>query len=406
MAEKINKLAVYAFKGKNSQGQILKSDVQAASIAQARFILKKEGITVYKIYKKRKSFFTKRQQKIRSQDITFFTRQLATMLSAGIPLVQAFDIITKGYSHPTLQQLVHKIKVDVEEGHTFVEALKKYPQYFNELYVSLVAAGEQSGALDNILEKLAMQREKNESIRAKIKKALFYPAAVVVVAFVVCAILLIFVVPQFEELFKGFGAELPVFTRLVIDLSRLTQSYGWIMIFFLSSGIYALWQAYVRLPKIRYGIEKNALRIPIIGDLLKKAAIARFARILAISFAAGVPLVEALKAVSKATGNIVYVDATRQIGFDISQGQPLHLAIKKTDLFPEMVVQMVMIGEESGELEQMLLKIADYHEEQVDNLVESLSSLIEPFIIAILGILVGGLVVAMYLPIFKLGSVV
>lgn len=400
------KLEKYEYKGKSHNGQLLKGEIDAASLLQAKVILKKQGILQPTVWKKKKSLFSAKTKKIRSNDITFFTRQMATMLASGIPLVQAFEIVGKGCPHPALQDLISKMKAHVEEGHTLVEALKKYPEHFNHLYTSLVAAGEQSGLLDSVLDKLATQKEKMESIKSKIRKALFYPIAVILVAIIVCAILLIFVVPQFEQLFKGFGAELPLFTLMIIRLSQGVQNYGWLILMVAGLGVWGFMKAYKRSINLRHHIERLALKLPIVGNLLQKAAVARFTRTLATTFGAGVPLMDALKSVADATGNIVYSNATLQISNDVAQGQPLQLALKKTGKFPEMVIQMVAIGEESGELEKMLTKVANFFEEEVDNAVEGLSSLIEPLIIAVLGLMVGGLVIAMYLPIFQLGSVV
>lgn len=400
------KIDVYVYKAKNDSGKIIKGEIQAVSLVQAKMILKKQGLLVQSVSKQRKSTLKGRNKKIKSKDITFFTRQMATMLAAGIPLVQSFDIVAKGLTHVELQKMIFSLKSQVEEGHTFMEALKKYPMYFNELYTSLISAGEQSGALEQILEKLAIQKEKMESIKGKIRKALFYPAAVIVIAVIVTIILLIFVVPQFEELFKGFGATLPVFTQMVIGLSRFAQKFWWIGLIGGGALGWGLNQALKRSENLKNNIERFSLKLPVVGPLLEKAAIAQFMRTLATTFAAGVPLVDGLQSVAKATGNIVFTDATLEISNDVAQGQSLQTSLRKTGLFPEMAIQMVTIGEESGALEQMLTKVADFYEEEVDNMVDSLSSLIEPLIIAALGLIVGSLVIAMYLPIFKLGSVV
>lgn len=402
----LQKNEIYLYKGKNELGQVTKGEIQAMSLVQAKMLLKKQGIQVQTISKQRKKLLANKTKKIKAKDITYFARQMATMLTSGIPLVQAFDIVGKGLQHESLQKMIFSLKAHVEEGHTFVEALKKYPQYFNDLFTSLVAAGEQSGTLDLILDKLATQKEKVESIKGKIRKALFYPAAVIVIALIVCAILLIFVVPQFENLFKGFNAELPFFTQIVIELSRTAQKYWWIGLMIVAASGWSLAFALKRSPQFNKLIQRFSLKLPIVGPLLTKASIARFTRTLATTFAAGVPLVDALNAVAKATGNIVFEEATLQMSNELAQGQQLQYCLRKSGLFPEMVLQMVTIGEESGALEVMLTKVANLYEEEVDNLVDSLSSLIEPLIIAILGLMVGSLVIAMYLPIFKLGSIV
>jgi type IV pilus assembly protein PilC len=331
---------------------------------------------------------------------------MSTMMESGIPLIQSFDIVAKGQVNEKMTNLILEIKTSVESGLTLAESLKKHPDYFNDLYCNLIDAGEQSGALEIMLDNLASYKEKVESIKKKIKKALFYPIAVLIIAFLVSAALLIFVVPQFEELFKGFGADLPGLTRVVIDMSEFFQAY-WYLIFGILVG---LGWGFIYLKKnstaFAYQLDKFSLKFPIIGQILQKAAIARFSRTLSITFAAGMPLVDALKSVSGATGNILYADATRQIKEEVSTGQQMQFAMKKTNLFPNMVIQMIAIGEESGSLESMLLKVADFYEEEVDAAVDALSSLLEPLIMAVLGVMVGGLVVAMYMPIFKLGAVV
>jgi type IV pilus assembly protein PilC len=332
--------------------------------------------------------------------------ELATMLASVVPLVQAFEIIAQGHENPSMRELVQSIKIDVEAGTSLHEALGKHPYYFDELFVNLVNAGEQAGVLDTLLDKIATYKEKTESIKKKIKKALFYPTAVIVVAFVVTAILLIFVVPQFASLFEGFGADLPAFTQMVINLSDFFQAY-WYLIFggLIGAGI-GFAQAKRRSPKFNHFMDKLTLRIPVIGDIIRKAAVARFARTLSTMFAAGVPLVEALDSVSGATGNVVYGEAVKDMQEQVSSGQQLQWAIKQTNLFPNMMVQMVAIGEEAGSVDTMLAKVADFYEEEVDAAIDGLSTLLEPLIMAVLGVLVGGLVVAMYLPIFKLGAVV
>ncbi|HBC58542.1 MAG TPA: type II secretion system protein F, partial [Gammaproteobacteria bacterium] len=340
------------------------------------------------------------------KDIAVFARQMATMMQAGVPLVQAFDIIGKGHDNPAMQILIMEIKADIEGGNSFSEALRKHPQYFDELFCNLTAAGEQAGVLDDLLDKIATYKEKTEAIKAKIKKALTYPTAIIIIAFAVTAILLVFVVPQFEDLFSGFGADLPTFTRMVIDLSEFMQKWWLPMLAGVIGGGVAFSQAKKKSLKFRQNLDKLTLKLPVVGDIVTKASIARYARTLATTFAAGVPLVEALETVAGATGNWVFTHGVLKIREEVSTGQQLQQAMKGTQLFPNMVVQMVAIGEESGSLDTMLCKVADFYEEEVDNMVDNLSSLLEPIIMAVLGILVGGLVTAMYLPIFKMGQVV
>ena len=333
-------------------------------------------------------------------------RQLATMMSAGVPLVQSFEIIGRGHDNPSMQELILTVKADVESGSTLANALAKHPLYFDELVCNLVVAGEQAGILEGLLDKIATYKEKTEALKAKIKKALTYPTAVIVVAFVVTAILLIFVVPTFQQLFEGFGADLPVFTQMVINLSNWMQKNWWLLLIALIGSGYAFIQAKKRSPKFAHTLDRIALKIPIVGEIMTKAVIARYARTLSTMFAAGVPLVDAMESVAGAAGNAVYYDAIMEMRDNVATGQQLQLSMTQTGLFPNMVVQMVAIGEESGSLDSMLAKVADFYEQEVDDAVDNLSSLLEPLIMAILGILVGGLVVAMYLPIFKMGTVV
>jgi type IV pilus assembly protein PilC len=328
------------------------------------------------------------------------------MLQAGIPLVQAFDIVSSGHENPAMQKLLSAIKTDLESGTTLAESLGKHPLYFDKLFVNLVHSGEQSGALETLLDKIATYKEKTEAIKKKIKKALTYPAAVVVVAFVVTIILMVFVIPAFEDLFQGFGADLPAFTRLVIDISQFIRDQGWILAMLIGGAIYAFLYFKKRSRAMRHFLDRLILKTPIIGPIMKKAAIARYARTLSTMFSAGVPLVEALESVAGATGNIVYEVGVLKMKDEVSTGQRLQQAMENTDLFPNMVIQMIAVGEESGSLDEMSGKVADFYEEDVDNAVDNLSSLLEPMIMAILGVLVGGLVVAMYLPIFKMGAVV
>jgi type IV pilus assembly protein PilC len=394
----------FSWQGKDPKGTLLKGTVIAVNEAAVRASLRRQGLVPTRIT--RQSTLFKRRDKITSEDIAIFSRQLATMLQAGIPLVQAFDIVATGHENPGMQKLLSAIKVDLESGTTLAESLAKHPLYFDKLFVNLVHSGEQSGALETLLDKIATYKEKTEAIKKKIKKALTYPAAVVVVAVIVTAVLLVFVIPQFEALFQGFGADLPAFTQFVVGLSLFVRSQGWIIILGLIAAVSAFTYFKKRSRRFNEFLDRMLLKIPVIGGIMEKAAIARFTRTLSTMFAAGVPLVEAMESVAGATGNIVYEKATLEIRTEVATGQRLQRAMEATELFPNMVIQMVAVGEESGSLDEMCAKVADFYERDVDDAVDNLSSLLEPMIMAILGILVGGLVIAMYLPIFKLGSVV
>lgn len=406
MTKKTEMVVTYHYEGINRSGQKMIGDIQARSLAIAKADLRKQGIVTNKVVKKRKPFFDRKNKKITPGDITVFSRQLATMIESGIPLVQSFDIVAKGQSNKRLKDLIETIKNDIETGLTLSESLIKHPAYFNELFCNLVDAGEKSGSLEIMLDKVATYKEKIETIKKKIKKALTYPIAVLVVALIVTAGLLIFVVPQFESLFKGFGADLPALTQAVVNMSKFFQSYWYFIFGGLGAALYAFIYAKKHSLNFAQNLDRVMLKFPVIGPILEKASIARFTRTLSITFAAGLPLVEALKSVAGATGNIIYAKATDKIRDEVSTGQQMNTAMENTHLFPNMVIQMVAIGEESGALEKMLSKVADFYEEDVDNAVDALSSLLEPIIMSILGILVGGLVIAMYLPIFKLGSAV
>ncbi|BCX82665.1 type IV pilus assembly protein PilC [Methylomarinovum caldicuralii] len=400
-------LEIFTWEGLDKSGKRVKGEQPGKSETLVKAQLRQQGIKPVKVRKKPKPLFGARKKKITTKDIAVFSRQLATMLAAGVPLVQAFDIVGRGHENPSMQELLLGIKADIEAGSTLTEALRKHPLYFDDLFCNLVEAGERAGVLETLLDKIATYKEKTESLKAKVKKALTYPAAVVVVACIVTAILLIFVVPQFEELFKGFGADLPAFTQLVIEMSRFMQANWYYLLGALVAAVFGFNYVYKRSQAFRHFLDRMFLRIPIIGpQILHKSAIARFARTLATMSAAGVPLVEALESVAGAAGNAVYSDAILEIREQVATGQQLQQAMRQTNLFPHMVVQMVAIGEESGSIDSMLSKVADFYEEEVDNAVDNLSSLMEPMIMAFLGIVVGGLVVAMYLPIFKLGSVV
>jgi type IV pilus assembly protein PilC len=405
MAEVISaKQFPFVWEGTDKKGKRIKGQMLAVSETAVRADLRKQGVLAKKVRKRVQLF--KSGGSIKAEDISLFSRQLATMLEAGIPMVQAFDIVGNGHDKPAMQKLILAIKSDIEAGTSLHEALGKQPLYFDKLYTNLVEAGEHAGALENLLDKIATYQEKTEALKKKIKKALFYPAAVLAVAVIVTIILLIFVIPQFESLFKGFGADLPAFTQVVIGMSKFTQDYGIYMGAIFGGAIYAFFWFKKRSRPMQESLDRILLKIPVIGPIMVKAAIARFSRTLSTMFAAGVPLVEALTSVAGATGNIVYENATLKIRDEVSTGQRLQRSMESTGLFPNMVVQMIAVGEESGSLDAMSGKVADFYEADVDAAVDGLSSLLEPMIMAILGVLVGGLVIAMYLPIFKLGTVV
>ncbi|MCU7842714.1 MAG: type II secretion system F family protein [Candidatus Thiodiazotropha sp. (ex Monitilora ramsayi)] len=397
---------LYTWEGTDKKGSRMSGESRATNIAMVRADLRRQGINPLKIRKKATSIFSNRKKKITTGDIAVFSRQLATMMSAGVPMVQAFDIVGRGHENPSMMELILTIKSDVEGGTSLADSLRKHPLHFDDLFVNLVRAGEHAGVLESLLHKIALYKEKTESIKGKIKKAMFYPAAVVIVAIIVTAIIMIFVIPQFEQLFKGFGADLPAFTRVVISISRFVQDWWWAILGATILAGYTLTGFWKRSRKFRQTLDRILLKIPVIGPIMHKAAIARFARTLATMSAAGVPLVEALDSVSGATGNVIYSDAVLRMREDVATGQSLQLSMKQRNLFPNMVIQMVSIGEESGSLDDMLTKVADFYEEQVDNAVDAMSSLLEPLIMVILGTLIGGLVVAMYLPIFSMGKAV
>ncbi|NCF51464.1 type II secretion system F family protein [Gammaproteobacteria bacterium] len=395
----------FVWEGTDRKGNKVKGKSLAADEAAVRADLRRQGVVPSRIRKQSRGLFGGGGS-IKPGDIAIFSRQLATMLSAGIPLVQAFEIVGSGHDNAAMQKLILTIKADVEGGSALAESLAKHPLYFDDLFINLVEAGEQAGALETLLDKIATYKEKTEALKKKIKKALTYPAAVLVVAFIVTTILLIFVIPAFEDLFKGFGADLPTFTRMVIDLSVFVRAQGFYIAILIGAAIGAFIYFHKRSRKMRHFLDRLSLKIPIIGPILQKAAIARYARTLSTMFSAGVPLVEALESVAGATGNIVYEIGVLEMRDEVSTGQRLQQAMESTGLFPNMVIQMIAVGEESGSLDDMSSKVADFYEEDVDNAVDNLSSLLEPIIMGILGVLVGGLVIAMYLPIFKMGSVI
>jgi len=403
---KKSKNIIFQWEGTNKTGVKVTGSLSALNMNIVRAELRRQGVTPTKIKKQSQPIVLFGGNKIKSVDIAIFTRQLSTMIGAGIPIVQALEILANGQTNPKFQELLNTIKQDVESGTNFSTSLGKHPQFFNALFCNLVDAGEQSGSLDIMLNRIATYREKIESLKGKIKKALFYPTAVVVIALLISSGMLIFIVPQFAEIFKSFGADLPVATQAVINLSEWMQSYWYIFFAAIAALIFGIKKGREKSPKFAYAFDKFLLKIPVIGAILQKAAIARVAQTLSTTFAAGMPLVDALQAVAGSAGNLLFTEALEKIKMDVSSGQQINVSMKASPLFPSMVVQMVSVGEESGSLEFMLAKIADFYDEQVDNAVNSLSSLLEPVIMVVLGVLIGGLVIAMYLPIFRLGGVV
>ena len=388
--------------GKNKAGKEVRGEQRATSEAVVNATLRRQGILVAKITKQ--SFG--RGGKVGEKDVALFTRQLATMMKSGVPLLQTFDIVGRGHDNPAVGKLLLDIKTDVETGSSLSQAFRKYPLHFDQLYCNLVAAGEQAGILETLLDRLATYKEKMLAIKSKIKSAMFYPVAVLIVAFVITAVIMIFVIPAFKDVFKSFGADLPAPTLLVIAISDYFVSYWWAIFGSIGGGVFAFFYTWKRSEPMQIALDRVFLRLPIFGDIIRKSVMARWTRTLSTMFAAGVPLVESLESVGGAAGNYVYKIATRQIQGEVSTGTSLTSAMQNTQLFPNMVVQMVAIGEESGALDAMLGKVADFFEAEVDDAVEALSSLMEPLIMVVLGTLIGGMVIAMYLPIFKLGSVV
>jgi type IV pilus assembly protein PilC len=394
--------SAFLWEGKNKDGKIVRGEMRAASESVVQSTLRRQGVSNAKVKKVR----FKSGGKVTEKDIALFTRQLATMMKSGVPLLQAFDIVGRGHSNPSVGKLLLDIKSDVETGSSLSQAFRKYPLYFDVLYCNLVSAGEQAGILDSLLDRLATYKEKILAIKGKIKSALFYPISVLVVAFVITAVIMIFVIPAFKDVFKSFGADLPAPTLLVIAISDYFVAYWWLIFGIIGGSLYAFFESWKRSEKVQMAMDRFLLRLPIFGEIIRKAVIARWTRTLATMFAAGVPLVESLDSVGGAAGNYVYKLATKQIQGEVSTGTSLTNAMQNANVFPNMVTQMVAIGEESGALDSMLGKVADFFEQEVDDAVEAMSSLMEPMIMVVLGTLIGGMVVAMYLPIFKLGSVV
>ena len=401
-AAKNLKELVFEWEGRDKNGKIVRGEVRAGGEAAVSATLRRQGILLTKVKKRR----TSGGRSVKQKDIAIFTRQLATMMKAGVPLLQAFDIVARGATNPKLTRLLNDIRNDVETGTSLSAAFRKYPMYFDALYCNLIEAGEAGGILEALLDRLAIYQEKIMALKSKIKSALMYPIAVMVVAFVVLVVIMIKVIPAFKDVFKSFGADLPAPTLFVIALSEFFVAYWWLIFGILIGGSYMFFQTWKRSEKMQMTMDRLLLRIPVFGTLINKSVLARWTRTLSTMFAAGVPLVEALDSVGGASGNGVYVEATQNIQRDVSTGSALTTAMQSTGVFPTMVLQMAAIGEEAGSLDHMLGKAAEFYEEEVDDMVKGLSSLMEPFIIVILGVMIGGIVIAMYLPIFKLGAVV
>ncbi len=399
-------IATFVWEGRDKQGRKTKGEITSTTPAIAKAELRRQGIVAERVKKKSARLKLGGGGKVKPADIALFTRQMSTMMRAGVPLVQAFDIVADGVDKPKLAELIREVRQDVASGNSFASAIRKHPNEFDDLFCNLVDAGEQSGALEQLLERIATYKEKTESLKAKVRKAMTYPIAVLIVAVIVSGILLIKVVPQFEQVFAGFGAELPAFTQMVINFSEFAQAYWYMIVFGIIAVSFAFSAVHKRSKTFRDALDRVILKAPIAGEITEKSSVARFARTLATTFAAGVPLVDALTSVAGSTGNNVYVEAVYRIRDDVSTGQQLNFSMRNTGVFPNMVTQMVAIGEEAGALDEMLGKAADYYEEQVDNAVDNLTALMEPMIMSVLGVLVGGLIIAMYLPIFQLGAVV
>lgn len=402
----VSELQTFTWIGIDKRGTRIKGEQISKNASLVKADLRKNGINPQSVKPKGKPLFGKTGSSIKGRDIAIFSRQLATMMGAGVPMVQGFEIVAGGQANPRMKDMLTDIKTEIEGGSALNEALGKYPVQFDELYRNLVRAGESAGVLDTVLDTIATYKENIENIKGKIKKAMFYPAAVLAVALIVASILLIFVIPQFETVFKNFGADLPAFTQMLVNMSRFMVAYWWMVLLIFAGTIFGLIMLYKRSEKFAHFIGRALLKIPVVGQILRQSAIARFARTLGVTFRAGVPLVEALDSVANATGSVVYNDAVKRIREDVAVGHQLQLAMRQTSLFPNMVVQMVAIGEEAGALDTMLFKIAEFFETEVNNAVDALSSLLEPMIMVIIGLIVGSMVVGMYLPIFKLGSVV
>lgn len=399
-------LQPFVWEGTDKRGVKMKGEQLSKNANLLRAELRRQGINPGQVKPKPKPLFGAAGSPVKPKDIAFFSRQMATMMKSGVPIVSALDIIASGHKNPRMKKLVDTIRTDIEGGSSMYEAISKHPVQFDELYRNLVRAGEGAGVLETVLDTVATYKENIEALKGKIKKALFYPIMVVVVAMLVSGIMLVFVVPQFEDVFKSFGAELPAFTQMVVNLSRFMVSWWWLMLLVAIGTAVALVMSYKRSPKMQHAMDRLVLKVPVIGQIMHNSAIARFSRTTAVTFKAGVPLVEALGIVAGATGNTVYEEAVLRMRDDVSVGYPVNMSMKQTNLFPHMVIQMTGIGEEAGALDAMLFKVAEYYEQEVNNSVDALSSLLEPMIMVFIGTIVGGMVIAMYLPIFKLGAVV
>lgn len=402
----ISQMQTFTWVGIDKRGVKMKGEQVSKNASLVKAALRQQGINPQSVKAKAKPLFGKAGKAIKGRDIAVFSRQLATMMSAGVPMVQGFEIVAGGQTNPRMKDMLTDIKTNIEGGSALHESLGKYPVQFDELFVNLVKAGESAGVLDTVLDTIASYKENIESLKGKIKKAMFYPAIVIAVAILVSCILLMFVVPQFESVFKNFGADLPAFTQMLVNASRFMVSYWWMLVLILAGSVFGIIVVYKRSEKVQHFVGRMLLKLPVVGNILRQSAIARFARTLGVTFRAGVPLVEALDSVANATGSVVYNDAVKRIREDVAVGHQLQLAMRQTGIFPNMVVQMVAIGEEAGALDKMLFKVADFFEEEVNNAVDALASLLEPFIMVIIGVLVGGMVIGMYLPIFKLAAVV
>lgn len=406
VARSTMELAPFVWEGTDKRGVKMKGEQLAKNANMLKADLRRQGITPKVVKAKTKPLFGQAGKPVSAKDIAFFSRQMATMMKSGVPIVSSLEIIGGGHKNPRMKKMVDTIRTDIEGGSSLYEAISKHPVQFDELYRNLVRAGEGAGVLETVLDTVANYKENIEALKGKIKKALFYPTMVIAVALLVSAILLIFVVPQFEEVFAGFGAELPAFTQMIVNLSRFMVSWWWLMAIVIVGAIVGFVMAYKRSPRMQHGMDRLILKVPVIGQIMHNSSIARFARTTAVTFKAGVPLVEALGIVAGATGNKVYEEAVLRMRDDVSVGYPVNMAMKQVNIFPHMVVQMTGIGEEAGALDTMLFKVAEYFEQEVNNAVDSLSSLLEPMIMVFIGVVVGGMVIGMYLPIFKLGAVV
>lgn len=406
VARSTMELQPFVWEGTDKRGIKMKGEQLAKNANMLRAELRRQGINPGQVKPKPKPLFGAAGKAVTSKDIAFFSRQMATMMKSGVPIVSALEIIGSGHKNPRMKKMVDGIRTDIEGGSSLHEAISKHPVQFDELYRNLVRAGEGAGVLETVLETIASYKENIETLKGKIKKAMFYPAMVLVVALLVSSILLIWVVPQFEEVFKSFGADLPAFTQMVVNLSRFMVSWWWLMLIALIGAIVATIMFYKRSPKMQHTVDRLILKVPVLGQIMHNSSIARFARTTAVTFKAGVPLVEALGIVAGATGNKVYEEGVLRMRDDVSVGYPVNMAMKQLNLFPHMVIQMTGIGEEAGALDAMLFKVAEYYEQEVNNSVDALSSLLEPMIMVFIGTIVGGMVIAMYLPIFKLGAVV